>query len=567
MTIRDELDFDLDLERRLRAIAADPPGLPESVDHYAWEVVSHKRRRSLVPIGAGRGRRQAVALAGALGAVVIAAVVAGLLVQSMEPRPGPTWTLRPDAGQGEWTGLEWHDITATAGGMFKQTPWWVGFGPAPFAARWSGGFAMLGGDLQLWLSKDGLQWSRAQNAPEYPVVVSIGGKLLAAAAGASSSPGIRLSSDGVSWSPVAVPFDVKTLSGLVSARPGVVATTGTADTLSPALAGEPLLSSIYFSPDAVRWTRATLPADLAAARGVSVTAFVDGFVAVGAVADPNGSQSVRDDAGNEWRFSSRAWISHDGLTWAAYDPYVPLTTNWASLQQGRLGSSNGHVHSTDNGQSWQLDDSLPNMPSLPGSSDVGQLASDGSHIVMSVASGARFYVSEGDGRWRQLESGGDIGSLPSDGGMMVLPTGVLWISGRGIYFGEGLSGVAPQGTLGWPSTPTPGPTGALEPGSIVPMPEITNTPTAEPSIDQSDFATPGATSGWTGFRWSKASVGGPSRIDAFPGYGPGVAQVLRWRDGYVATGSVSSSGLTTPSTGVWVSPDGVGWTVASSFVA
>ena len=83
-------------------------------------------------------------------------------------------------------------------------------------------------------------------------------------------------------------------------------------------------------------------------------------------------------------------------------------------------------------------------------------------------------MSEGDGHWTLLNEGGDVGNLPSDGEMLIEPKGILWISGNKVYFGEGLSGVEPKGSIGPPVSPSPDPNA---------------TPTSTPAIE----ATPAAT--------------------------------------------------------------------------
>jgi len=90
-----------------------------------------------------------------------------------------------------------------------------------------------------------------------------------------------------------------------------------------------------------------------------------------------------------------------------------------------------------------------------------------------------FYLSEGDGKWRLLQQGGDVGSLTADGQMMLLPNGVLWIGGNRVYFGEGLYGLAPQGSIGPPTTASPATPG----DSAVPTstPAVMTTDTPEPT--------------------------------------------------------------------------------------
>jgi hypothetical protein len=134
---------------------------------------------------------------------------------------------------------------------------------------------------------------------------------------------------------------------------------------------------------------------------------------------------------------------------------------WGDVQFGRLGGSDGWVHSAD-GSSWTADDGLPTV-------DHGrEVVGDGTRIVAAIDGGQRFFVSEGDGHWTELKQGGDVAHLPAGGQLMVLPNGVLWVGGGHVYFGQGLSGVEPQGTIGPPFTAAPGTPGPTPAVSIVP---------------------------------------------------------------------------------------------------
>jgi hypothetical protein len=473
---------DPDLETRLRRITAGPElDAPASVYRHLRGVANGVGARSidgvqLSPVGLGQGRsraRFAGAVAAVAAAVVIAVSAAGLVAVMRGPQATATWTLRPDAGQGEWTGLEWHDITALAGGLAGQPSFGGTAGGTGGVVQWRGGFAAMGGDYNLWLSKDGLTWRRATGAPLFPGIVAIDGDLLVAGqAGTGTGTWLWRSTDGVTWTRVSVPFGVSWW-GPTAGAPGIVAAAFVADS-----DGLPGLSGIYLTTDARTWAKATLPSDLAAARNVNVYPFIDGFVAIGYVSDPNGSMTVTSGTNSE-SYSERAWISRDGLTWTAYDPVVPPTLMqsshpWARMQLGRLGAGNGRIHSTDGGATW-----LGDAGQIPTWLSPDQTVSDGSRIIMSAGSGAMFYLSEGDGKWRLLQQGGDVGSLTADGQMMLLPNGVLWIGGNRVYFGEGLSGLAPQGSIGPPTTASPATPG----DSAVPTstPAVMTTDTPEPT--------------------------------------------------------------------------------------
>jgi hypothetical protein len=547
---------DLDLERRLRRIASGPEIVPPSsvyrhLDEVAYgydgEAATRAWLEPVRPIRRGRSAGWRLRALAALAAVLVVAVsAAGLLVATRGPHGGATWTLRADPGTGEWTGLEWHDITATAGGLARQNLW-IGCCSSGTGGvvRWRGGYATTGGDFGLWLSPDGLTWKPASGTPEYQYAgctAAVGGDLLFMYRTKNQEAGILRTSDGTTWTTVSVPFDVNG-SCLVGGGPGVVAET----TSSGMSMGSPSLESIYFSADATTWTRATLPSDMAAAGTVQVTPFLDGFVAVGAVEDPNGSSSNTDDKGVTTRFSYHSWLSHDGLTWASHNPTLPWTgyssniPPWPAMQWGSSGAGDGRVHSSDGGTTWFADsrtsrDALDHLMSV----------SDGNRIVLTGNYGAKFFVGTGDGQWTLLQQGGDVANLPADGQPMLLANGVLWVSGDRVYFGQALSGVTPRGSIGPPVTASPGATLAY-PTSTVSVQE-TAAPSSAPTAtapNSTSFTTPGALDNWTGFSVQSGQTPGSNRVGG----------VLRWRGGYVATDT--SPG---PAHSLWVSADAQTWT-------
>ncbi len=557
---------DPDLESRLRRIAAGEPAVPASLYRQLNEMAEGGAHRSINGVdlervrlaGRGRpGRRSAVALTGLAAVLAVAVAAAGLLTATRGPQAASTLALRADAGQGEWTGLEWHDVTSTAEGLVQGPLYRWGAGGTGALVQWRGGFATLGADLHLWLSKDGITWERAQGAPSYPAAVAIGGDLLVSGQmGDEVSRSFWRTEDGVSWTPVSAPAELSTLSGLAAGNAGVVAETTVDDGSQP-----PGPSVMYFTRDAKSWTRASLPTDMTDARAVSVSSFIGGFVAIGLVSDPNGSIGYSTDQGPDQYFSYKAWVSRDGLTWTAYDPAVPAgqgrgSEAWMSMQWGRLGAGDGWVYSTDGGATWLADhDLIPNGTAT-------QLVSDGNRIIMVAGSAGRVYLSEGDGRWSLLSQGGDVGSLPADGQLMLLPSGLLWISGSHVYFGQGLSGVTPRGTLGPPTTASPAvPTPAPILESSTPAVSETASPgraaSAAPgsTMTAAGLTTPGVTTGWSGFAWSADPAG--SQLDS-------IRSVQTWSGGYFATTSADPSG---PATGLWVSKDAEAWTPVTSIDA
>jgi hypothetical protein len=391
------------------------------------------------------------AIAGIAAVLVVAVSAAGLLLGRLGPRNSATWTLRPDSGPGEWTALEWHDITATAGEVFRQDPRWIGGLDAATGGilSWRGGYAILDSEFDLWTSKDGLSWAHVSGAPHVVEAVAVRGDLLATGlASDGTKTWLWLSSDAVKWQHISTPFADATTSQLAAGSTGVVAATTPVDGPDPR--GPAVL---YFSEDGLAWTRTALPADLAQARSVIVHPYLGGYLATGLVSDPNGSISFSDDSGTLLgRYSERTWISRDGIAWDAYGPKLPpgFTASdfgWTAMPSGRLGAGNDRIHSTDGGVTWTKDDyRLPYDLS-------GQLISDGTRIILAAGGGLAFYLSEGDGHWQKLAEGGDVGSLPGGGLAMLLPNGVLWVVGDRIYFGQGLSGYAPRGSLSPVTTP------------------------------------------------------------------------------------------------------------------
>jgi hypothetical protein len=474
MSYRDDFELDTDLQLRLRRIAGDPPALPESLDAFAREVVLRRRRWSFVPTGVRRHSARIRAFGGIVGTVIVAVLVGAVVVPAIGPRPVATWTPRPDAGQGEWTALQWHDITATAGGIGNDLLTFMGSPGRNWVVVWRGGFATIGTDNGVWLSADGLTWHHSEGSPLYAGIYSLAGDLLATGMAPDRSPGVWRTADGVSWRPVDPPSGHSWTDAfsVASSAPGTVVSfldNRAVDLPEP-------LTGIYFTTDTTTWQRAALPADLSAAYQANISPFFDGFVAVGLVLDPAGSVGYGTDSGVETHYSYRAWISSDGLHWSVYEPAIKASLTvtssglpWPSMQFGRLGASNGLIHSAD-GSTWTADQGLPAY-------DWGRpTVGDGTRIVMATDSGRRFFVSEGDGHWTELKQGGDVAALPAGGLLMLLPDGVLWAGNGHIYFGQGLSGVDPQGTIGPPVTPTPGTPGPTAEISIGPEETSTGLP-------------------------------------------------------------------------------------------
>jgi hypothetical protein len=95
-------------------------------------------------------------------------------------------------------------------------------------------------------------------------------------------------------------------------------------------------------------------------------------------------------------------------------------------------------------------------------------------------------------------------------------------------------------------------------------PTVSGSPGA--TMNAAGFTTPGAVSDWTGFSWSGQPAPSPMLADDEL-FGSGVGQVLHWKGGYVATGSITAGGETRPSRGLWTSPDGESWSAVTSIDA
>jgi len=90
-------------EGTLRVASTEPADGGGEPSGRANEVTQGRLLRG----GRRSGIRRAVALAGLAAALIVVVAAAGLLAGQRGPNPGATWTLRPDTGQGEWTGLTW----------------------------------------------------------------------------------------------------------------------------------------------------------------------------------------------------------------------------------------------------------------------------------------------------------------------------------------------------------------------------------------------------------------------------------------------------------------------------
>ena len=132
------------------------------------------------------------------------------------------------------------------------------------------------------------------------------------------------------------------------------------------------------------------------------------------------------------------------------------------------------------------------------------------------------------------------------------------IVGSTVVIAVGLGGPAAGPALASPSAsaaPSVGPTATPAPSST-PTASATPVGSPAPTMIAAGFSTTGLTTGWKGFSWSQLVSDSP--LITSGGLGSGVSQVLRWRGGYVASGSVPDHSW--PSMGLWTSPDGETWT-------
>jgi hypothetical protein len=206
-----------------------------------------------------------------------------------------------------------------------------------------------------------------------------------------------------------------------------------------------MVSVPYRSSDGATWTESEVPADMATALHVGVAEGRAGFVARGLVPDPSSIQ-LNNHGGASWSGDTGFWYSPDGASWqraAVPDDIGPsssLVTNTGpgpQVQRGSLGDwleARGHGYRSVDDLTW-IPDSKP--ASISGESL--KISSDGSRIL-AQATGPMFYVSLGDGTWRQLVNGGVIDAMPDGGQSWVLPAGVLYVAGGHVFFGTPIQG-------------------------------------------------------------------------------------------------------------------------------
>ncbi|MGD0863805.1 MAG: hypothetical protein ABSA21_13790 [Candidatus Limnocylindrales bacterium] len=417
-----------------------------------------------------------------IAAALVLTVAGGVMFAALrEAGPGaasqPAGT--PVPSKELWTGLEWHDITATSDGLFATDPWSSGT-TSSSVVTWPGGLAATSGD-GLWISPDGRTW-RLVAGPQYVKLLgSLDGRLIAitdpvasceeTAAGSCLTTGrIWSSQNGQDWTSELLPFQGSAMSLTVSSGAAVISVEAisAADPIGPRV--------LYVSVDGTSWRQASMPSDMSASVDLRVVPTTAGFMALG-------ETSLTDPSSAEF------WASADGLTWSNLSPAMPdRQAQISGVFQGLLGLSSPGLMGTEglhsrDGVTWIADQDQA-LSALGG---MNQELSDGKRVLVVGDWNSEFFVSLGDGHWLRLDQGGDIGSLPGGGQAWLLPTGVLYEGGGRLFFGQASAGPPVQGTLRPAptitepptSTPPAGQSQPTNPGSVIPAP--TSQPTLAPA--------------------------------------------------------------------------------------
>lgn len=440
--VDERLDPELEqLGRRLGAISVGQgPEMPARITRYAAQVagvrtvgtgdgdlVMHRvKRPALLP----RPGRAAFAL-GAM-ALVVAVGAAGLV--ALRPN-GTTSSATGSASQGvpaQWGGLDWSDITATAfpaSGAYNATPTSV--------AYWHGAYYANPG-ATLWSSADGATWHQIVGAPEAETIVATDDLLVLEGQGCATA--LSYTTDGRAWKAADLPLDGATCELMVSiaaAPSSVVAVV----TQSPTMTSQTITTAVYRSTDGVTWMVPEMPADMASADRTTVMAGRSGLLAEGFVRD----MSTLQQTNSGWVSSGTTgvWYSRDGASWQSSTvpddvaQLLRVQAQGASLgdwfdASGADAVGRGY-HSLDD-RTW-----TPDSEPAAFSRDTLKLSSDGTWILAQTP-GLTFYVSAGDGTWRQLANHGDTTGMSDGGQSWVLPAGVLYVADGHVFFGTPIQG-------------------------------------------------------------------------------------------------------------------------------
>lgn len=551
---------DFELAARLRRVSADPePEMPASLYRFADQVAEAatvggaEPRNVPIPIGLARGarvaRRSPVRVLAGLAAVLVVALAAGTFLFVVQ-RGGPA--ANQSFAADDWTGLEWHDITATSDGLFKTDAWTSGGGRQGVnVVSFNGRFFAIDNE-GMRTSLDARTWTRVPGAPELDWLGVLNGKLVGQGTALLPAPWTSwTSTDGVTWqshvesfagpttgmgnwvtTSTAALVDVADMSAdLPSASPAATSSSGTSHIAPNVPYSE---TAFYVTTDGISWRKGTLPTDMPGHQGVQFFSGGDVFLMEATIDDPAGRGYRQDAQGKNIAQADHLWTSRDGQSWTRIDT-TAVGEFLGALYTGSLGESilgivsNG-FHSVD-GVKWTRDQdkiSIVNNDNMGNGSLSVQ--GDGRHILVSADWSVKFSVSRGDGHWRTLQQGGDIGSLPGGGQSFLLPDGVLYAGGGRLFYGEALVGTQPTGQLHPAATITAAPTPT--PVGFTPRPKETQAPAVS----------------WAG-------VTGIAKLAVGPA---GATSVTRWKNGFIALANATD--VESGSFTAWSSPDGISWT-------
>jgi hypothetical protein len=507
---------DLDLEARLRLIAADPePEVPARLFDCVADATSGEDAGSNnahdLPTGRGRSistQKRLGALVGLAAALVL--TVSGLML--VATLSGPKAAATPFYSD-LWSGLAWHEITASGFPGPTQVVSFNGtlYGTVLFDDAKSG----------IWTSGDGSSWTQLQGAPVLSALTSAGTWLFGYGI---NDQALWYTPDGMIWKTAKVPFTPsQDLSRIgVHAGQAIMLT----DTVGPTGDSSTSPSDMYRSSDGADWQKVTMPADMASALQSSVEVTLDGYLVTGFIVDPKGSgelSGITNTSSYDYKGVYRTWFSDDGVTWttqgsSAYPDFGGLYAGARGYE--RIGTPS--VHSTD-GVHWakDVDDVSQDMRGQ------SAISSDGREVVVQ-SNGPVFYVGMGDGRWQVVRNVGDVvGGLPSPGQTWAVPGGVLYVAGSRVFFGKALTGNVDEPTLGPGTTITAAPYPSMKPRPSVSLSPVT--------------------------AWS--SLGS---LQGLPKGPVGADYVVTWAHGYAAVHNPPASGGQMM---IWLSTDGKTWTV------
>jgi len=436
-----DLNFDPELERRLRAIASVEPEMPARISRFAAGVAGQQTvgvgdelmmQRVRRPGLLARPGRTAFALTALTLVLAVSAV--GLVALRPSGRTGAATESATSSVTGtasyqvpdQWGGLEWLDVTAYA---FPAS--WVVSGDSgtpTYVVYWHGTYYANPATI-LWSSPDGVRWHQVAEAPGANVIVATDDMLVLDGPGCTTA--INYTTDGQTWKAADLPLSAgvqcSSIDGLAATSSAVIAV------MSQALPGGQFAQVPYRSTDCVTWTVPEMPGRSDVGM-LGVTAGRAGFLAAGAV---NVQPLTGAGGGQGYSFDRGFWYSPDGLSWQTTTlPADAPGLSTVPLQAGSLGdwmeAADRGYHSLDD-QTWTTD-----SPPADFSLQSTKLSSDRSRILAQTP-GPRFYVSRGDGNWRLLTSGHSTGIV--DGGQSwILPNGVLYIADGHVFFGTPTQG-------------------------------------------------------------------------------------------------------------------------------